>query len=68
MESPAMARKRRSTIIWVIALAFVGLAGARSGAKADGPGTFQIHLLDALYNLSPEDLAKGCRIREEHHA
>ena len=50
------------------ALAFFGLAGERAGAKADGPGTFQIHLLDALYNLSPEDLAKGCRIREEHHA
>lgn len=50
------------------ALAFFGLAGERAGTKADGPGTFQIHLLDALYNLSPEDLAKGCRIREEHHA
>jgi hydroxyethylthiazole kinase len=50
------------------ALAFFGLAGERAGTKADGPGTFQIHLLDALYNLSPENLAKGCRIREEHHA
>ena len=50
------------------ALAFFGLAGERAGAQADGPGTFQIRLLDALYNLSPEDLAKGCRIREEHHA
>lgn len=50
------------------ALAFFGLAGERAGAKADGPGTFQIHLLDALYNLSPEDLVKGCRIREEHRA
>ena len=50
------------------ALSFFGLAGERAGAKADGPGTFQIYLLDALYNLSPEDLAQGCRIREEHHA
>ncbi len=50
------------------ALAFFGLAGERAGAKADGPGTFQIHLLDALYTISPEDLAKGCRIREEPHA
>jgi len=50
------------------ALAFFGLAGEGAGTKADGPGTFQIHLLDALYNLSPEDLAKGCRIHEEHHA
>lgn len=50
------------------ALAFFGLAGERAGAKADGPGTFQIHLLDALYNLSPEELAQGCRIHEERHA
>ena len=50
------------------ALAFFGLAGERAGAKAEGPGTFQILLLDALFNLSPEDLAQGCRIREEHHA
>ncbi len=54
------------------ALAFFGLAGERAGEragdKADGPGTFQILLLDALFNLSPEDLAQGCRIREEHHA
>lgn len=50
------------------ALAFFGLAGELAGAKAEGPGTFQIHLLDALYNLTPEDLATGCRIREERHA
>jgi len=50
------------------ALAFFGLAGERAGDIADGPGSFQIHLLDALFNLSPEDLARKCRIREEHHA
>lgn len=50
------------------ALAFFGLAGERAGALADGPGSFQIHLLDALFNLTPEDLARECRIREEHHA
>jgi hydroxyethylthiazole kinase len=50
------------------ALAFFGLAGERAGNMADGPGSFQIHLLDALYNLTPEDLAKGCRIHEHGHA
>ncbi len=50
------------------ALAFFGLAGERAGALADGPGSFQIHLLDALFNLTPEELARECRIREEHHA
>ena len=50
------------------ALAFFGLAGERAGNIAGGPGSFQIHLLDALYNLSPQDLTRECRIHEEHHA
>lgn len=50
------------------ALAFFGLAGERAGARAEGPGSFQIHLLDELYTLSPEDLAHGCRITEAVHA
>lgn len=50
------------------ALAFFGLAGERAGARSEGPGSFQIHLLDTLYNLTPEELAHGCRIREAIHA
>jgi hydroxyethylthiazole kinase len=49
------------------ALAFFGLAGERAGARAEGPGSFQVHLLDALYAITPEELAVGCRIREERH-
>jgi hydroxyethylthiazole kinase len=49
------------------ALAFLGLAGERAGARAEGPGSFQVHLLDALHAISPEELAAGCRIREERH-
>jgi hydroxyethylthiazole kinase len=47
------------------ALAFLGLAGERAGARAEGPGSFQVHLLDALYTITPEELTAGCRIREE---
>jgi hydroxyethylthiazole kinase len=50
------------------ALAYLGVAGEMAGAKADGPGSFQMHLLDALYTLSPENLAARCRIREAAHA
>ncbi|WP_041277537.1 hydroxyethylthiazole kinase [Desulfotalea psychrophila] len=46
------------------ALAFFGLAGEMAGKAATGPGSFMIHLLDALYNMSPEQLEKGCRIKE----
>ena len=44
------------------ALAFFGLAGEIAGNTATGPGSFMIHLLDALYTMTPEQLAKGCRI------
>lgn len=49
------------------ALAYLGLAGEQAGAKASGPGSFQMHLLDALYLISPEDVATHCRIREVTH-
>lgn len=47
------------------ALAFFGLAGEHAARKAGGPGTFMIELLDALYNMSPEDLIAGARIQEK---
>jgi hydroxyethylthiazole kinase len=50
------------------ALAYFGLAGEMAGAKAEGPGSFQMHLLDALHGLTPQDLAARCRIREAAHA
>ncbi len=43
-------------------LAFFGIAGERAGAAAGGPGTFMIGLLDALYSLTPEEVARRCRI------
>ena len=43
-------------------LAFIGLAGEKAAATSSGPGTFMIALLDALYNLTPDELRAGCRI------
>lgn len=43
------------------ALAFFAAAGKMAGERAAGPGTFMIHLLDALYNLTPQDIEDGCR-------
>lgn len=45
-------------------LAYFGLAGEKAGKLAQGPGTFMIHLLDALYAITPEELANHCRISE----
>jgi len=45
------------------ALAYFGLAGEKAAQTASGPGSFQIALLDALFNLTPQDLAEGARIQ-----
>lgn len=44
------------------ALAYFGLAGEFAAQQAAGPGTFMMHLLDALYTITPENLKNGCKI------
>lgn len=44
-------------------LAYFGLAGQEAAAKAPGPGSFQIALLDALYLMKEEDLNSGAKIQ-----
>ena len=44
-------------------LSYFGLAGEKAAAKALGPGSFQIALLDALYEMKEEELRAGARIQ-----
>ena len=44
------------------ALAYFGLAGEMAAGKAQAPGSFMVALLDALYMLTPKELAEGCKI------
>lgn len=46
----------------VAALAYYGLAGEIAGADAQGPGSFAVRFLDALANVSPDELDAGARI------
>ena len=46
-------------------LAFIGLAGEKAAEQAEGPGSFMVGLLDALYTITADDLLKGCRITVE---
>jgi hydroxyethylthiazole kinase len=46
-------------------LSYFGLAGEKAAAGASGPGSFQIALLDALYQLKEEDLTTGARIKTD---
>ncbi len=44
-------------------LAYFGLAGEKAAAKAFAPGSFQIALLDSLYEMEEEELKAGARIQ-----
>jgi hydroxyethylthiazole kinase len=44
------------------AMTVMGVAGEIAAQKAEGPGTMQLHFLDALYNLSAETLAERAKI------
>lgn len=44
-------------------LSYFGLAGEKAAARALGPGSFQIALLDALYEMKEEELRAGARIQ-----
>jgi hydroxyethylthiazole kinase len=50
----------------VSAMALMGVCGNMAAEKAQGPGSFQMHFLDALYQISPDDLEQ--RLKLEHHA
>jgi hydroxyethylthiazole kinase len=45
------------------ALSYFGLAGEQAAAKASGPGSFQVALLDALYGMREEEMRAGARIQ-----
>lgn len=44
-------------------LSYFGLAGEKAAARALGPGSFQIALLDALYEMKEEELRRGAKIQ-----
>jgi hydroxyethylthiazole kinase len=44
-------------------LSYFGLAGEKAAAKASSPGSFQIALLDALYEMKEEEMRAGAKIQ-----
>lgn len=47
------------------AMAVIGIAGEIAFARSEGPGTLQLHLLDALYRLGADDIERMLRIETE---
>ncbi|HXX35226.1 MAG TPA: hydroxyethylthiazole kinase [Thermodesulfobacteriota bacterium] len=44
-------------------LSYFGFAGEKAAAKASGPGSFQMALLDFLHGMKEEELRAGAKIR-----
>ncbi len=44
------------------AMALMAVAGEIASGRAQGPGSFQMHFLDALFALSPSDIKKHLRL------
>jgi hydroxyethylthiazole kinase len=44
-------------------LSYFGLAGEKAAARTLSPGSFQIALLDALYEMKEEELRAGAKIQ-----
>jgi hydroxyethylthiazole kinase len=45
-----------------MAMAVMGIAGEIACTRAEGPGTLQVHFLDALFNLSAEEIERYLKI------
>jgi hydroxyethylthiazole kinase len=46
------------------ALACYGIAGEEAARRSKGPGSFRVALLDALYNLTADQMTAGARVVE----
>ncbi len=55
-----------SLVATAAALGYYGLAGEEAARVSNGPGSFQVALYDALYNLSEETMMEKLRIRPVH--
>jgi hydroxyethylthiazole kinase len=44
------------------AMAVMGIAGEIAAERAEGPGTLQLHFLDALYRLTEDDIIRRIRL------
>ena len=57
--------EKDSALAAAAALACYGLAGERAAEQAQGPGTFQMHLFDALAALDEDAVRAGARLEQE---
>jgi hydroxyethylthiazole kinase len=46
------------------AMALMGVAGETAAEVAAGPGSLQVHFLDALYRISEDDIARRLKVED----
>ena len=47
------------------AMAVMGIAGEMAAPHSPGPGSFQVHFLDALYQLQAQDIESRLKLNAE---
>ncbi|HEY1807868.1 MAG TPA: hydroxyethylthiazole kinase [Acidobacteriaceae bacterium] len=57
--------EKDSALAAAAALACYGLAGEKAAERCQGPGSFQMHLFDAMAALDEDAVRSGARIRQE---
>jgi hydroxyethylthiazole kinase len=57
-----LATERDPLVAATHALAVFGLAGEMAAVRAEGPGSFQMYLLDALHTLGESEIARLARV------
>jgi hydroxyethylthiazole kinase len=60
--SAFLAINRESAIAAAHAMAVMGITGELAARRASGPGSFQLHFLDALYNLTKSDVEERLKL------
>lgn len=55
--------EKRVSLAVVSAICYYGISGELAASKAQGPGSFYIHFLDALSQASSEDIANMAKVR-----
>jgi len=62
LTGACLAVERRPMVAALHALAILGVAGERAAARARGPGSFRVALLDELWQLDPAELDAEARL------
>lgn len=62
LVAAALAVEADAIVAATAALVFLGVCGERAAEGSPAPGTFRVRLLDALYDVTPDDIRANARV------